>query len=783
MKNFYLLFISILLISWLNRAQAVAENIRPKGTDATVFGHVVDNKGEHLPYINVYVKGTTIGTMTDGSGHYFLKDLPEKTLTIEVRALGYLTVQKQIKVNKGSTQEINFTLEEDNISLDEVVISANRSETVRRVAPNLVSIIDGKLFEKTHAACLAQGLSFQPGIRVEDNCQNCGFTQVRINGLDGHYSQVLIDSRPIFSAVNGIYGLEQIPSNMIDRVEIVRGGGSALYGASAIGGTINIITKEPTRNSAAVGHSLTLIGKSHAVDNNTNLHVSLVTDDNKAGFYLYGQNRERQGYDNNGDGYTELPQLNNQTIGLRSYYRLTPYSKLSIEYHTIKEFRRGGNKLHLIAHEANIAEQVSHDIHGGGINWDWLSPDGKHKLNLYLSLQNTQRNSYYGGTGAGETEEELETAEKAYGRTKDLTWVGGAQYTYNFSKLFFMPSDFIIGTEYNQDALTDEIIGYQHYLSQTAKIASVYAQNEWKNSMWSFLLGGRVDRHNLVDHPIFSPRINLRYNPTEDINMRVSYAGGFRAPETFDEDLHVTMVGGKRMVTRLAKHLVEERSHSYSFSTDFYHRFGKVQTNLLLEAFYTDLNNVFDYRKLNTVDEQGNAVVERYNAYGAKVYGINAEAKVVFSKMWELQGGMTLQKSYFDEPVEWDEDAPKEKKMLRTPNIYGYFTTTFTPFKRFTANLTGNYTGHMLVGRAGISEGSGQRNPQLITTPTFLDFNLRISYDIPIYKLISLQLNAGVQNISNAYQKDFDLGWNRDSGYIYGPQMPRSFYMGFKLNY
>lgn len=95
--------------------------------------------------------------------------------------------------------------------------------------------MDTKLFESTHATCLAQGLSFQPGVRVEDNCQNCGFTQVRINGLDGHYSQILMDSRPIFSALTGVYGLEQIPANMIERVEVVRGGGSALFGASAIG--------------------------------------------------------------------------------------------------------------------------------------------------------------------------------------------------------------------------------------------------------------------------------------------------------------------------------------------------------------------------------------------------------------------------------------------------------------------------------------------------------------------------------------------------------------------
>ena len=118
---------------------------------------------------------------------------------------------------------------------------------------------------------------------MENDCQNCGFTQARINGLDGHYSQVLIDSRPVFSALAGVYGLEQIPSSMIDRVEVVRGGGSALFGASAIGGTINIITKEAMSSSAGISHDLTSIGVSGALDNNTSLNASMVTDDGRGG--------------------------------------------------------------------------------------------------------------------------------------------------------------------------------------------------------------------------------------------------------------------------------------------------------------------------------------------------------------------------------------------------------------------------------------------------------------------------------------------------------------------
>ena len=150
-----------------------------------------------------------------------------------------------------------------------------------------MSVLDAGLFEKTNASCLAQGLSFQPGVRVEDDCQNCGFTQVRINGLDGHYSQILVDSHPVFSALTGVYGLEQIPANMIERVEVLRGGGSALFGSSAIGGTINVITKEPSRNSAQMSHTLTSIGGSNSYDNNTMLNASLVTESGRAGLCVF----------------------------------------------------------------------------------------------------------------------------------------------------------------------------------------------------------------------------------------------------------------------------------------------------------------------------------------------------------------------------------------------------------------------------------------------------------------------------------------------------------------
>ena len=757
------------------------DSIAPN-TDANVFGHVKDAQtGEHVPFVVIKVKGTTIVTTTDNTGHFFLKNLPEGTFGIEARYLGYSSQTINVTIKKNKSQEVNFTLNPSDTDIDEVVVSANRNETKRSMAPNLVNVIGSKVFDITQSTCLAKGLNFQPGVRTEDDCQNCGFTQVRINGLDGHYSQILVNSRPVFSSLNGVYGLEHIPANMIDRVEVVRGGGSALFGASAIGGTINIITKEPLHNSASFAHNFMSQGGANSFDNVTTGNVSLVTNDNKAGVYAYGQTRTRQGYDYDGDGYTELPESNNETFGLNSFLRLNPYSKLSLQYHGIHEFRRGGNKLNQAPHEANIAEQVEHNIQGGGLTYDFYSPNEKDRLSAYFSFQTTARKSYYGGIGEG-TEEDKETAEKAYGTTHNFTYVAGTQYVHSFDKLLFMPSDLTLGGEYNFDGLKDFIIGYDRHFKQNVRIGSFFFQNEWKNKQWSFLVGGRLDKHNLVDHIIFSPRANLRFNPTENVNLRITYAGGFRAPQAFDEDLHVGVVGGERLVTTLAKNLKEERSNSFSVSADLYHRFGNVQTNLLIEGFYTDLNNVFALRQLSQPDAQGNTVQERYNAYGAKVLGLNIEGKATFTRWFSLQAGVTLQQSHYNEAIAWNDEVPEQKfkKMMRTPNIYGYFTVSFTPIKRLTASVTGNYTGSMLVGHAA---GSGVDEPVAVNTPNFMEVNMKLAYDFPIYKYINLQVNGGIQNITNAYQKDFDKGWNRDSGYIYGPSLPRSYFVGVKVSY
>lgn len=659
----------------------------------------------------------------------------------------------------------------DSITLNEIVVTATRNPTIKRLAPSLINVLPHKVFNDVGASCLIQGLSFVPGVRVENNCQNCGWTQARINGLDGHYSQILVDSRPLFSALTSVYGLEQLPANMIDHVEIMRGGGSALFGSSAIGGTINIITKEPQDNGAELQHTITKIGTGSTFDNNTTLNASVVSNNRHAGLFIYGASRNRQPYDVDKDGFSELNKIVTKTIGAHAIFKPTEYTKISIDYHNMNDFRRGGNNIDLPPHDADLAETTRHETNGGGVDFSWMSPQSKDKLKTYFSFQNTDRDSYYGA----------DKSQLNYGLTHNLTYVIGAQYAHNFNNLLFMPASITFGSEYQSDKINDESVGYKIFTNQHTRIKSFFAQNEWKDEQWSLLAGFRVDKHNLISRTIFSPRVNIRYTPSETWNFRASMSTGFRAPQAYDEDLHVDLVNGERRIIRLANDLKEERSISWSGSANYHHQFGLLATDFIIEAFYTNLHNPFAFRTLNEKTSDGDKITERYNSIGARVYGINCELQASYSSFLEFQAGFTFQKSNYKEALQWSEDdkVPFEKRLFRTPDAYGFVRMEITPLKRFTASITNNYTGSMLVEHKA---GSGTDKDVAINTKQFFETNLKLTYDIPMFDNATLmQVSIGALNIFNSYQNDFDKGKDRDSNYIYGPMMPRSFYAGVKF--
>ena len=739
-----------------------------KKSDAHIAGHVLDaHTKEHLSFVNVQVEGTTIGCLTDESGHFYLKNLPEGELTIVFSMIGYETEKRTVTLRRDTLIEMNVAIAETSFMIDNVVVTANKYETKQREVATIVNVVPPLIIESTTSNSMADVLNFQTGLRVEETCSNCGVPQIRINGLEGQYTQILMDSRPIFSSLASVYGLEQLPAGMVDRIEVIRGGGSALYGANAIAGVVNIITKEPNRNSLNISNTSAFTQKG-TYDINTNMNASVVAENQKAGLFLFGVQRNRQQYDRDSDGYSDIPHLNSTTIGFRSYFKTSDYSKITAEYHHTTEFRRGGYGIDsLQPHESPLTEQLKHNIDAATAKWDMYTADNKHFVSVYTSFQHIARDSYFG----------TNYNPNAYGKSTDIVSVTGAQYRFSYP-CGIMNADLSAGAEYSYNQLRDQILGYDRNTLQRVHLGGGYVQNEWKNKQWSILVGGRLEQHSLLDKPVFSPRANIRYTPIEPIILRLSYASGYRAPQIYEEDLHVGAVGGEVSLISLDENLKPEYSHSISGSIDMYKRFGKWDLNLTLEGFFTQLNDVFTLVE-NGHDAQGNLLLTRTNASGARVAGLNVEAKVGFGHLLTFQAGYTYNHSRYIEPLQWSENpniAP-QRRMFRTPDHYGYFLCNIEPVEHFHIVTNGKVTGNMLVQHfAGYVPEDEE-----VTTPTFFEWDLKLCYDIPLYKHYTLEINAGIKNILDQYQSDIDKGMDRDAGFIYGPANPRTYFAGINL--
>ncbi|MFC0876946.1 TonB-dependent receptor domain-containing protein [Saccharicrinis sp. FJH2] len=769
---------------------AMAENTK---ASASIEGRVTSGENE-IPFASVAVKGSTVGTLTDATGFYELEDLPVGELTIVTRIVGYKPQERTVITRPNEKIEIRFDLEEDVLDLHELVVSADRSAMKRTDAPVIVNTLSPKLFNTTQSVTLSESLNFCPGLRLENNCQNCGFTQVRMNGMEGPYSQILINSRPIFSGLAGVYGLELIPSNMIEKVEVVRGGGSALFGSNAIAGTINLILKDPVRNSYEVGSNYTMTGVGikgsggAAQEYSVNFNSSIVSEDQKTGLAIYGFTRDRQMFDANGDGFSELAPMKNLTLGARVFQKLGFRNKVAIDFFTINENREGGNKQDYPLHERDVAEAVSHDLKTAAITYEQYFRQYD-MLSVFASGQFLNRDSYYGAN----------YSLSDYGKSKDRTYNIGAQY-----KAVFDHSSLVTGIENTGSYLVDQKLGYPDYASavisgdsifsvphtenttvsdQSSVTTGAFAQYELKLNRATVAVGARFDHYRIQDHAkadsevksgnVISPRLSLMYKIVNDLQARMSYSQGYRAPQIFDEDLHIETSGSRQVINVNDPNLKQETSHSIMASFDYNGMVGKVFTGLLLEGFYTRLQDPF-VNEIGIPDETGRVVYTRKNAEdGAVVAGFNVEFKLRPAEDFSLTSGFTIQKSEYDVPQEFN-----ETRFFRTPNQYGFFALDWDFAKNICLSATGNYTGKMLVPYFG--PDTDPDLGELRISPTFFDFGAKISYTVQL-KNARMEWLCGVKNVFNAYQSDFDKGKDRDPAYMYGPVTPRTVYVGVKF--
>ena len=665
------------------------------------------------------------------------------------------------------------------INLEDIVVTATKTPKRKTNSPIIVNVINSESIRNVQACNLSESLSFQTGLRVETDCQTCNYTQLRINGMSGGFSQILINGRPTFSPLMGLYALEQFPSNMIEKIEVLKGGGSTLYGSSAIGGTVNIITKIPKENSSQIEFN------THSIDRQSNDYSilgnsSIVSASKKAGVSLFVNKREREAYDYNGDGFSELPYLNNISVGANMYYMVNENQKLDFSFSSIYENRYGGEITDQNpAHLAEQSEERTHNIFAGGIDYQINFNNYDSSFITFVAYQNTDR-EHYTGIKPDDDAIELDAFLKnpPYGVSYVETINTGFQLNHMISPFFSGDNVLTLGVDYLHDRVFDEIPSYSYLVDQVSKGLGIFLQSDWEiNQKLSLLTGLRADFHNYVDKLIYSPRASLLYKANDNLQFRLGYGTGFRAPQAFDTDLHIAFAGGGISRVNLSPDLNEEKSESFNLSLNY----DKAKENWIagftMDLFYNQLNNAFILQPIGQ-DEFGE-VFEKQNGQSAIIKGINLEARANFNRLIQIEGGYTIQSSRFDNAVEYIDEVPGIKEFIRTPDNYGYAVLTYNNYN-ISSTLNYLYTGSMKVPH--FAGTPNQLVDEIVTTNSFSELSLKFNYNIPT-ALVSLDLYVGIKNIFNQYQSDFDLGKNRDSNYVYGPAKPRTTYFGVRLNF
>jgi outer membrane receptor for ferrienterochelin and colicins len=623
-----------------------------------------------------------------------------------------------------------------------VVTGTGRPELLVE-APVRTELVSGEMIRQQAARTVGESLvATVPGLRLENNCQNCGFGAIRLNGLEGPYTQVLEDGMPAVSGATMVYALDQLPAQFYESIEVVKGGASALYGPNAVAGVVNLVRREPAGNHFEVNWER---GWNRGRPEGTVGVMGQAGNLGKgwAGDFYYRQ-AGRTHLDVDRDGFTELPRLSGQAGGATVFRRFREdRARLTLGGSALGEFRRGGSQLDLRPEQTWITEQLNSRREAGFARWNHaLSPE------LYYSVSTSfsqfRRASYY---GAG-------MDENAYGDTGNPLSVTDATLGWQRGR-----HGLSAGGQMWWERVRDVYQGYGRDIRQTFRNTGLFVQDEWRVNRRVVLLGGaRVDKSNLLDHVVVSPRGNLRVGLGKDWNLRVGFSTGFRAPQVFDEDLHIASVGGEVLLIQRARNLREERSLSWMGAVDYVGRRGQFGVNW----FQTRLRDVF---VLGEVEVEDNRLFERRNGPGAAFTGVEVSGAWKVNSRVRTRGGWTAQRARYDEP----EPVFGSRRYLRTPNLHGFGGVDVDlPGKLAWVN-TLEMTGPMRVPHfAGFIP-----EDRLAESGWFAVWSSVVSRDFAVRDKGVLKVYVRANNIGNSYQRDFDRGPLRDAGYIYGPMLPR----------
>ncbi|MGB8953224.1 MAG: TonB-dependent receptor [Candidatus Aminicenantales bacterium] len=731
------------------------QHSRKEANFLTLKGKVEDWEGNSIRKAVILIPEIEKSAESDENGRFEIAQIPPGRYHLEVFAEGYMDYSSDIIDIQHD--RLNYSIILIKKIAEEIIVTATRTPKLYAETPVKTKIIDTGDIAKRAAVTLADALYQTTGVRVENDCQNCNFTQVRINGMEGKYTQILIDSSPVVSAMTGVYGLEQIPIEMLDRIEIVKGGGSALYGGNAVAGVINILTKEPQENRTTLKlHREAIRGKPFT---NFGVRSGLVSKDLNTKAFLFASYQGRDPIDLNKDSFSELGSISNTSFGLNFYHYFSAIkSKLKLGFFRIFEERRGGDLFDKPPHEANTTEWIKTDQIGLSSEWNHTLSENIY-YSLSFSLVDAKRNTYYGS----------HKDPNAYGSTKNPLWFLNGQFNYQLGSHVFS-----LGIQHRRDKIKDEAIGYERIIEDIYQESGIFLQDDFKiGKTFSLLTGVRLNRHSVLNRIIVTPRLSFLINLMKELSLRTSFSTGFRAPQVFDEDLHITQVGGEGMIVTNSPDLKEEKSFSLNSGIDFGKQIGRNLIQFSVEAFYNKLFDTFILHEVGRIEKA--RILERINGSGSVVFGVSFDFGLVLGPRFSLASGWTIQRSRLDEP----EPNFNSQEFFRVPRVYGYMNMSYKNNKLVNVDFSAEYTGSMKAPHfAGYIE-----EDRLETTQEFWVVNLKLQKPIDITENYNVSVFLGVYNILNSYQKDLDKGVDRDSGYVYGPAKPKSLYLGFEFSF
>lgn len=731
-----------------------------------ITGQILANK-ETIPFANIGIKGTTIGCSSDKNGYFTLENLTLDIHNIIVSAVGFETKELTVDLTTTTNLTINITLNPSTETLEQVVVTGTMKETYISQSPVKVDVITAKFLEKNKTTNLVDAIATVNGVQQQVDCGVCFTSNIRINGLEGPYTMVLVDGSPIYSNLASVYGLSGIPTALIDRMEIIKGPSSTLYGSEAIAGVINVITKSPSKLPKL---NVDIMGTTHGEHN---IEVFGTTKQKAFSTTLTGTYfGMHQFLDENKDGFSDIVNIDRLSLFNKWEFNRKSDKRLNLAAKIYYEDRRNGVEDFMQGNDYKTL-RGSETIYGESIYTNRLELFGTYELNtselmkIDYSLSLHDQDSYYGSD--------------QYKAKQNMA------YTNFIWNKPINQHDILFGATARYQVYDDNTVATSIIENDTVKnnpnnqfIPGVFVQDEWtKSNKLTVLSGGRLDYYK--EHGfIFAPRLNVKYKPATYTTFRANMGTGFRVVNLFTED-HA-FISGNRTV-EIAEALDPERSWNVALNMNHVYVVGESQGTVDIDGFYTYFTNAI----VPNYDEPSKIVYNNTNG-NAITKGISASIDHRFSIPLNVSLGATIQE--VTRTTENEEGKLETAPIEFSPTWSGVFTLSYALHKwNMNIDYTGNIVGHMALPEVfdiDPETGGLQSTPRPTTSKPYTLQNLQITKRFPTKKLT---VYGGVKNLFNWRQDSPLVAYNDpnhpagfspyfDTAYAYAPIHGREIYLG-----